>query len=403
MSAAAWVAIVLVALGSAAVGLMMGRRSLRLQFDQAEERARSSEDALARREQTSREDRAVQDLILGSMQEGILLFDGDRQLAFANDALERHLRTRPASIQQLFPLPARELVERAATSGEAETAEVEFGSPERWLRISATPAGDDGSVLVVVADVTERRRMEQVRRDFVANASHELKTPAASIQAAAETLADAAQNDPAAVARFAPQLERDAQRLSRIVADLLDLSRLEVGSDLDDRVRLDAVVRDEVERYESQAREAGLTLALRSLPTPVVRGSARDLSLLVRNLIDNAVRYTREGGTVEVAVEDGEGSVTITVQDDGIGIPTKDLPRIFERFFRVDRARSRGTGGTGLGLSIVKHVAENHGGRVEVRSELGRGTVFTVTLPVAGDREHPTPAPDPPVRVRPVS
>ncbi len=148
--------------------------------------------------------------------------------------------------------------------------------------------------------------MEQVRRDFVANASHELKTPAASIQAAAETLADAAQNDPAAVARFAPQLERDAQRLSRIVADLLDLSRLEVGSDLDDRVRLDAVVRDEVERYEFRAQGGGADARAAGAPAPAVRGSARDLSLLVRNLIDNAVRYTREGGTVEVAVEDGE-------------------------------------------------------------------------------------------------
>jgi signal transduction histidine kinase len=402
MSPATWVAIILVALGSAAIGLMVGRRSLQLRFRQSEERARSSEDALAQSEQTSREDRAVQDLILGSMQEGILLFDGDLQAAFANDALEQHLRARPASVQQLFPLPARDLVERVSTSREAESAEVEFGSPERWLRMSATPAGDDGSVLVVVADVTERRRMEQVRRDFVANASHELKTPAASIQAAAETLADAALNDPAAVARFAPQLERDAQRLSRIVADLLDLSRLEVGSELGDRVRMDAVVRDEVERYESQAREAGLALRLQARPTPAVRGSARDLSLLVRNLIDNAVRYTREGGTVDVSVGNGDGTVTIAVQDDGIGIPTKDLPRVFERFFRVDRARSRGTGGTGLGLSIVKHVAENHGGSVEVRSELGRGSVFTVTLPAVEDR-HVTPAaPDPPAPIRPL-
>jgi signal transduction histidine kinase len=403
MSAAAWVAIVLVGLGTAAIGLVVGRRSLQLRFRQFQERAESSEEALARREQTSREDRAVQDLILGSMQEGILLFDGDWQTAFANDALERHLRARPASVQQLFPLPARELVERVSNSREAESAEVEFGSPERWLRVSATPAGSDGSVLVVVADITERRRMEQVRRDFVANASHELKTPAASIQAAAETLADAALHDPAAVARFAPQLERDAQRLSRIVTDLLDLSRLEVGSDLGDHVRLDAIVRDEVERYESHAQEAGLVLQLRARPTPAVRGSARDLSLLVRNLIDNAVRYTREGGTVEVSVGDGDGDVTVAVQDDGIGIPTKDLPRVFERFFRVDRARSRGTGGTGLGLSIVKHVAENHGGTVEVRSELGRGSVFTVTLPVMDDR-HVTPvAPDPAAPIRPLS
>ena len=392
MDGGGWFAVVVGALLVGAVaGVALGRRSLRLHFRELEQRAKVSDDALLRREQTSREDREVQDLILGSMQEGVLLFDGGWALAFGNDALERHLRSRPRTIQQILPQSAREMVERVATTRVAESAEFEFGTPERWLRLSATPAGDDGSVLVVVADVTERRRIEQVRRDFVANASHELKTPAASIQAAAETLADAARNDPAAVARFAPQLERDAQRLSRIVADLLDLSRLETGSDLGDLVRVDALVRDEVERSELVAQEAGVTLTLQAHKAPPVRGSARDLSLLVRNLIDNAIRYTHEGGSVEMAVDDTGDSVTLRVTDDGVGIPTKDLPRIFERFFRVDRARSRGTGGTGLGLSIVKHVAENHGGGVTVHSELGRGSTFTVTLPVVRQAE-PAPA-----------
>jgi two-component system sensor histidine kinase SenX3 len=235
----------------------------------------------------------------------------------------------------------------------------------------------------VVSDVTEARRLETVRRDFVANASHELKTPAASIQAAAETIGTAALDDPEVVPRFAAQLEREAVRLSRIVSDLLDLSRLETGSALDEEVALDAVVRDEAERFEGQAAEAGVELGVESATVPRVRGSARDLALMVRNLVDNAIRYTRPGGRVDVRLAPEDGQVVLTVTDTGIGIPGRELSRVFERFYRVDRARSRETGGTGLGLSIVRHVAENHGGTVGVRSELGRGSTFEVRLPAA--------------------
>jgi two-component system sensor histidine kinase SenX3 len=260
---------------------------------------------------------------------------------------------------------------------------VETGTPSRWLRATAMPVGEDGSVLLVIRDVTEARRIDEVRRDFVANASHELKTPAASIQAAAETIRSAAADDPSAVPRFAEQLERDAYRLSRIVADLLDLSRLETGSDLDDRPRLDVIVREESRRFRETAASAGLTLSIDAPDVPAVRGSARDLSLLVRNLIDNAIRYTKPGGAVAVSVAAGDDHVRLLVSDDGLGIPSRDLPRIFERFYRVDRARSRDTGGTGLGLAIVRHVTENHQGTVRVSSELGRGTTFEVRLPRA--------------------
>jgi signal transduction histidine kinase len=236
---------------------------------------------------------------------------------------------------------------------------------------------------MVVTDITDARRIEAVRRDFVANASHELKTPAASIQAAAETLQAVVGEDPAAASRFAAQLEREALRLSRIVADLLDLSRLESGSDLADRVRLDALTREEVERFADRAREASISLSITAAEPATVEGSARDLSLLVRNLIDNAVRYTPPNGTVVVHVSIEGPGVHLEVQDSGMGIPNRDLPRVFERFYRVDRARSRGTGGTGLGLAIVRHVAENHGGSVSVTSEIGSGSTFTVLLPVA--------------------
>ena len=365
-----------------AVYLASARRVTRLvgEVERAEEALRSEQ-------LSSREDRQVQDLILASMEEGVLLFDRRERAVFANAPAESHLGAAPADVGALLPIDLQKIARRAATTGEVARVVVETGTPSRWLRATGIPVGEDGSVLVVVRDVTEARRIDEVRRDFVANASHELKTPAASIQAAAETIRSAATDDPEAVQRFAAQLERDAFRLSRIVADLLDLSRLETGSSLDDRPRMDAIVREEAHRFREDAAEAGLTLTVTAPEVPAVRGSARDLSLLVRNLIDNAIRYTRAGGTVLVQLSEEAGVVRLHVQDDGVGIPSRDLPRVFERFYRVDRARSRDTGGTGLGLAIVRHVAENHGGTVHVDSELGRGTAFVVRLPVpvAGD------------------
>ncbi len=383
MDGLGWIVAVALAGGALAAGVVLGRRSQVASQGRIQGRAAAPEEALERNDRSSQHDPRVQDLILATMQEGIFLVDDDGRLAFANDAVTRHLGRRPATIHQLLPVAARDLVERVADTGEGGSCEAAYGSPTRWLKITATPAGADGSLLVVVRDITESRRIEHIRRDFVANASHELKTPAASIQAAAETLHDAAHDDPAAVQRFAAQLDRDARRLSRIVADLLDLSRLETGSELDQDVRLGTIVTDEAGRFDAAAREAGLTLVVACGRTERVRGSSRDLSLLVRNLIDNAIRYTPRGGTVRVNLTEDDGLVLLSVCDDGAGIPTRDLPRVFERFYRVDRARSRETGGTGLGLSIVKHVAENHGGSARVASELGRGSTFVVTLPVA--------------------
>lgn len=329
------------------------------------------------------EDRQRMDLVLSSMLEGVILFDARGQVTYANSATEGHLGTVPRSVEGLLPLGMRSAVEHAAAERTPASSEAEVGA-SRWLRGSAVPVHADGSVLLVVRDVTEARRLEAVRRDFVANASHELKTPAATIQAAAETIRRAATDDPSVVPRFAAQLEGEAIRLSRIVGDLLDLSRLESGSELEDVVALDAVLRDEGERFEEPAAEAGVHLTITANGPARVHGSARDLALLVRNLVDNAIRYTAAGGSVDVALAADDGEAVLTVSDTGVGIPTRDLPRVFERFYRVDRARSRETGGTGLGLSIVRHVVENHGGRVSVDSELGRGTRFEVRLPAAG-------------------
>lgn len=338
---------------------------------------------LRRRLEASEVERDSESTILASMEEGVLLFGPDGHTRLANQAAELHLGGRPSSIDALLPLGLQRIVRRAAEDRATIVTEAETGAPSRVLRGFAAPT-EEGSVVLVIRDITETRRLDQVRRDFVANASHELKTPAASIQAAAETILTAAGENPSVIPRFAAQLEREAARLSRIVSDLLDLSRLESGSALDESVALDAIVRDEGERFEEPAAEAGVGLSVRAGGIPRVRGSSRDLALLVRNLVDNAIRYTRPGGQVEVDLTADDGEVVLAIVDTGFGIPSRDLPRIFERFYRVDRARSRETGGTGLGLSIVKHVAENHGGRVVVTSELGQGTRFEVRLPASG-------------------
>ena len=345
-----------------------------------EERALTAE-AIGREQQLDAlEHRRVRDLTLSTMREGLLLIGADARVAFANDAIGRHLPSTPATLDTVQPFALRSAIEDSRERGEVASVLIETGVPTRWLRATITPAAD-GATLVVVRDVTQQRQLDLVRRDFVANASHELKTPAASIQAAAETLRQVVLDDPEAVPRFAVQLERQAIRLSRIVADLLDLSRLESGSTLDDLVSLGAATREELQRLEETAREAKVTLEIETSGEDQIRGSQRDLALLVRNLVDNAIRHSHEGSVIRVEIACDDDVVTLRVSDTGIGIPSKDLPRIFERFYRVDRARSRETGGTGLGLAIVKHVVENHGGRIDVESELGRGTTFLAMFP----------------------
>ncbi len=350
-----------------------------------EARALAAETAGRERVLEARDERQVRDLVLSTMHDGVLLIGRDAGVAFANDAIDRHLPSIPASLDAVLPLALRTAIQDSRERLEPTSVLVETGVPTRWLRGTITPAAD-GATLVVVRDVTQQRQLEDVRRDFVANASHELKTPAATIQAVAETLGQAAADDPAAVPRFASQLEREAVRLSRIVADLLDLSRLESGSALDEIVSLGAAAREEGQRLEESAERAGVTLEILTESEQPVRGSQRDLTLLVRNLIDNAVRYSHEGNKVQVEVDSDGEEVRLRVTDTGVGIPSRDLSRIFERFYRVDRARSRETGGTGLGLAIVKHVVDNHGGSLEVESELGLGTTFRVTLPAAPRR-----------------
>jgi two-component system sensor histidine kinase SenX3 len=376
-------ALLAMAFGVVAVGLAFVALRLRRSRDELRTHAADVEATLTEAERRSEHDRRIARMVLSTTGDGLLLLDAGGEVVFANEALAVHLGGIPGSLRSLLPLALRTAVEGSRHAGEPRIALVETGSPSRWLRGTITPAAEDHTLLVV-RDVTEERRLEAVRRDFVENASHELKTPAATIQATAETLRLAAVDDPAQIPRFAAQLEREAVRLSRIVTELLDLSRLESGSAIEEAVSLADVAREEVRRLQPAADEAGVTLELITDGPGLVRGSRQDLSLLVRNLLDNAIRYSAEGAQVFVDVQSEEAETVLRVRDTGIGIPSRDLSRIFERFYRVDRARSRETGGTGLGLAIVKHVVENHGGLTSVESELGRGTTFEVTLPADG-------------------
>jgi two-component system, OmpR family, phosphate regulon sensor histidine kinase PhoR len=335
----------------------------------------------ARIDQVRRERQGLEG-ILSAMEEGVLLVDDDETIRYTNQAALRMLglTVDPVHVRELAPSALRLLLDRTRMTARAAEAEIEMGLPRRLLRATALPIELRGQVLLVLRDVTESRRVEAMRRDFVADASHELKTPVASIRATAETVRTAIEDDPGAAVRFADRLHRESVRLARIVSDLLDLSRLETERPEFESVRLDQIVGEEVARLGDEARQAGVTVDVASEPTSL-RGSPKDLALLVRNLLDNAIRYSDRGGSVRVETESRNGQAVFSVSDSGAGIPSRDLPRIFERFYRVDRARSRETGGTGLGLSIARHVAEQHGGVIEAESELGRGSVFRVKLP----------------------
>lgn len=322
------------------------------------------------------------EVVLGALPQGTILVDPQERIVYSNPRAESLLGAIPEILAALTPHPFQTLVRESREIGEQVEIVVEHGSPPRQLRGVATPFTGDNRVLLVVVDVTDRERVASIRRDFVANASHELKTPVSSIIASAEALRIAVERGDDSAVGFARTVESSARQLDRLVSDLLDLSRLEREEPEVDRVRLDLLVADEVDRFAGQAAEAGIDLSIEAAQVYVM-GNWRDLAMAVRNLLDNAIRYTPGGGTISVRLREDEGMAVIEVEDSGAGIPTRDLERVFERFYRVDAARSRRTGGTGLGLSIVRHVVESHGGSVSAASQLGVGSTFTVRLPLS--------------------
>jgi len=347
-------------------------------------------------EEGRRTNRELED-VLSSLQDAVLVVDGEARLRFLNAAAIRLFEVRiedvlGAHLLEALPSFRLEAAVRAALLDGQETArEVSlYGQSVRDVLLRVAPVRrSDGSVsgaVTIIQDLTQMRRLERVRRDFVANASHELRTPIANIRATAETILDSPE-DPTLVGRFLPALVSEAERLSRLVTDLLDLARADSQADgLSGAPRtlfdLSQVTCEVVSRLTGKAHQNGIEIICKCDQVARIEGDASSLEQVVFNLVDNALIYTPRGGIVRISVKSTpENTVDLVVSDNGIGIPDTDLPRVFERFYRVDKARSRAQGGTGLGLAIVKHIAENHGGHVKVESE--NGTTFTVTIPSA--------------------
>jgi two-component system phosphate regulon sensor histidine kinase PhoR len=331
--------------------------------------------------------------ILKSLQEGVLVLDGEGRVLLLNPAL-RQILGLEEDVAGKLPLEAirnaelQELIDKARASGTTASGEIEISGPRpRRLLVQAAPiTGAPGRLLAVFADVTDMRRLETVRRDFVANVSHELRTPVASVRLAAETLQGDAVHDPALVRQFVDIIDRNAERLQRLVEDLLEISRIESrGLQLDPEPLVVAqVVEHGLSLFRERAERGQIRTGSRVVPgLPPVLADRRALEQVLCNLIDNAIKYSPAGAAVSVGAEVEGRHLRVAVRDTGPGIAAQHLPRLFERFYRVDPGRSRDLGGTGLGLSIVKHLVEAMGGSVRVESQVGAGSCFSFTLPLA--------------------
>jgi signal transduction histidine kinase len=308
------------------------------------------------------------------------LFAGGQPDADQPDAGRSDAGDRPDA--ELPLVDDADLLAAVAEAGErAAVVDVEITHDGRQLLARAVPTAP-GRVSVVLSDTTETRRVETMRRDFVLGASHELKTPAAGMQALAESLSAAMDRDPPRARQMLDRLQHEATRLSTMVRDLLDLARLEdEATPHPQPVDLAATTRQQLERFAEPARRRDLGFDDAGLAPAVVAAPPEDVRLLVANLVENAVRYNRDGGRVRVATRVEGDRAVLEVADTGIGIAEADQARVFERFYRVDKARSRAAGGTGLGLSLVRHAAERNGGEVTVRSAPEEGSTFRVALP----------------------
>jgi len=267
--------------------------------------------------------------------------------------------------------------------GEVDLSGSSFGGRRTSFAVRVAPLGSEGLILLLAEDQTESRRVEEVRRDFVANISHELKTPVGALALLAETMEEAA-DDPEAVRRFAGRMRQEASRLTYLVQDLITLSRIQAAEPMPDPIAVDlsAVVAEAVDRVRMKASARGINLVAACEERVVVLGDEDLLVTALRNLLENAIAYSPDETRVMVSASRDARMAQISVADQGIGIPERDRERIFERFYRVDPARSRATGGTGLGLAIVKHVMAAHRGKVTVWSQEGVGSTFTLQMPI---------------------
>lgn len=335
---------------------------------------------------------AVIDL-LGSVDAESLILAPGESIIYSSPGIASYNLTREHFLLNKDLLTLARAVRRSGQRQEAtlELPRGPIGDGTHDLLVRVAPIGDDGLIAILIFDDSEMRRLDAIRRDFVANISHELKTPIGALSILSEAVLEAS-DDPVAITRFATRMQTEAHRLTDLVQEIIDLSRLQDGDPLKsgEVVDLVAATKEAAEQtsLSSDVRKIDVVL---SLPERVeIAGSREQVIMAIHNLIENAINYSPEGTRVAVALRVVDAIAEISVSDQGIGIPESSLERIFERFYRVDAARSRATGGTGLGLSIVKHVATNHGGDVSVWSVEGAGSTFTIRFPLTQQDNQPT-------------
>ena len=335
-----------------------------------------------------RQSRSDLEALLNSMKDGVIAVSPDMKVLWANDAITsmvRHPLRIGAPVTELVRHPDFLATLRAALETKQRESTIATSLAGRGsFSITAEPL-PDGGVVSVLHDISEIERVEKTRRDFIANVSHELRTPLTSIRGYAETLLDSDQAVNGSAREFLQVIRRNAERMSRLTEDLLVLARVESGEEkLDLRPHPARVlVAEAVSSMQEDARAAAVELTIATVPDTMVVADSYAIHQVFANLVSNALRYAQSGKKVVLGANDQPGYVEFYVQDFGPGIGSEHLPRIFERFYRVDKARSRETGGTGLGLAIVKHIVLNHGGAVKVESTVGRGSTFFFTLPKA--------------------
>jgi len=334
--------------------------------------------------------------ILGGMVEGVVALGPGQRVLFANEAAGQMLDFDPGSavgrpIWEVTRLPQiQSVLTKALKETEAYREEFDWKGPKsRHLALYVAPLpGDPASgAVLVLHDITELRRLERLRQDFVANVSHELKTPLSVIKASIETLIDGAVEDAEVRRPFLEQIADQGERLHSLILDLISLARIESGEAVMDlqAVPIDLAISDCLDRHHTlaEAKELRLDVTGGSETAPDVWADEEALGQILDNLVHNAVKYTQPGGTIRLRWQENGSSVSLQIEDNGPGIPERDMPRIFERFYRVDKARSRELGGTGLGLAIVKHLVQVLKGTIKASSQVGKGTTFIVTLPRA--------------------
>ncbi|MFY7819836.1 MAG: sensor histidine kinase [Rhodoluna sp.] len=326
--------------------------------------------------------------VLEALQTAAVVVDDSNVMVQATSAAEEFGLQRDRALIELELLSLIDLARSTKSSQRVEGAiNVGGRAAKVWVLATAAPLGS-GYVILTLEDRTEARRLDETRRDFVANISHELKTPIGAIGLLAETL-QGATDDPEAVLKFASSLQREASRLGHIVQEIIELSRLQAATEVKNsaQCRLADLISDSLERVRILADSKNMRLVADLDDSILIEVSYEQIATAITNLFENAINYSDPGGQVGISLKRADNFAEIVVTDSGVGIALEDQARIFERFYRVDASRSRETGGTGLGLAIVKHIALNHGGEISVFSKPGLGSTFTLTLPLTASSE----------------